>query len=230
MRSNLRLAATTAARSAAVVILAGVVLIGFRAFLNGIFDHTWTFDWFASAKISAVVGGICFCILFLSVLVKLSAFGPAQAILKSAASDVDGKNRLEGFVAMEYCGPMLMLNRTFIVFIAPDGLYGWKVKGTVTNGDPKYFLPYEKMLDDQALTHSLQAVRRLANLKGGFVIPRSQISNAEINYRKKYGMAGIPHTGRIRLRLSSRDERELILLGTVDPERIRQLILSGTAT
>ncbi len=44
------------------------------------------------------------------------------------------------------------------------------------------------MLSDPDLMHSREAVQKLADLNGGFVIPRSEILTAEIIYGKKWGM------------------------------------------
>ena len=124
---------------------------------------------------------------------------------------------------MEYYG--LILNRTLVAFISPEALYGWKAEKIVTNSDSKYFQPYVEMLNDPALMHNREEVHKLAGLRGGFVIPRSQILGAELIPEKKWGMGGIPHTGRIRLRLASGTTREFILLGSVDAQRIQQQIL-----
>src|ERR1700676_3288308 len=62
---------------------------------------------------------------------------------------------------------------------------------------PDYFREYANLLNDPKLMNDVAAVRTLANLKGGFFIPRSEISSAEIVPKQKEGMAGIHHTGRI---------------------------------
>jgi hypothetical protein len=134
------------------------------------------------------------------------------------------KTELSGFVAMEYFA--LILNRTFVVFIAQDGLYGWKAVGTIPAGVPQYFQDYAKMLDDPKLINDISAVRSLAKLKGGFFIPRPEIATVEIVSEQKSGMGGIPHSGRILIYLASGSKREFILLGRVDAGRIQRLILS----
>ena len=134
------------------------------------------------------------------------------------------KTDLSGFVAMEYYA--LILNRTFVVFIAPDRLYGWRASGPVGPRAPLYFDFYAKMLDDPELMKDMAAVQELAKLKGGFVIPRPEICSVEVIPKQKPGMGGIPHSGRILIHLVSGGKREFILLGMVDAERIRQLILS----
>jgi hypothetical protein len=136
------------------------------------------------------------------------------------------KTALSGFLVMEYYA--LILNRTFIVFIAPDGLYGWKVHGIVAAGAARdYFQDYAKSLDDPKLMNDVTAARDLAKLKGGFFIPRSEIASVEIVPKQKEGMAGIYHTGRILIHFASGKKREFILLGQkIDTERIKRLILA----
>ena len=132
-------------------------------------------------------------------------------------------SQLSGFVAMEYYA--LMLNRTFVVFVSPDGLYGWKAAGVVPAGVRDYFKPLSEMLKDPKVMHDIVAVRKLAGLKGGFFIPRSEISSAEFIAKPKSGMGGIPHSGRILVSLISGKTREFILLGKVDGVQIQHLIL-----
>lgn len=87
---------------------------------------------------------------------------------------------------MEYFG--LILNRTFVIFVTPEALYGWKGRGPVTNMRSMYFPPYAQLLDNLALMHNREAIQKLASLKGGFVIPRSQVLGVELVGRKKWGM------------------------------------------
>lgn len=132
-----------------------------------------------------------------------------------------------GFVAMEYYA--LILNRTFVVFIAPDGLYGWKAQGPVAADSPSYFNPYARMLEDLDLMQDLNAVRELANLRGGFVIPRSEIASVEAIHRKKWGLGKIPHSGRAVIHFVHGGRREFILLGNVNVGGTREAILSSNA-
>lgn len=213
VRSTVRLCA---------IILVAIVL---RVAIRGLFEGKWAFDWSGAADFIATVAAISFCIQVPYTLYKLSAAAPAEAILASLPSSSASKTEFAGFVAMEYYA--LILNRTFVVFIAPEALYGWKVRGPVTNMQPTYFQTYAKIITDPALMHNREAVQKLAELKGGFVIPRSQIMGVEIIRGKKWGMGGIPHTGRIQVRLASGSTREFILLGNVDAERVQQEILAG---
>lgn len=131
---------------------------------------------------------------------------------------------VSGFVAMEYYAGIL--NRTFVIFVAREGLYGWKAAGPVPAGDPQYFLPLTKVLEDPKIMQDVVAVRELSKRKGGFFIPRSEIKSAEAIAKQKWGMGGIPHTGRILVHFVSGDRREFILLGRVDADRIRRAMLS----
>ncbi len=106
-----------------------------------------------------------------------------------------------------------------------EGLYGWKAEGIVTASRPMYFQPYADMLEDPELMRDREAIRRLSQLKGGFFIPRSDVVAADVIYAHKWGMAGIPHSGRVRLRMASAKSREFILLGSVSVDSIQQRIL-----
>ena len=211
-------------RSAVVIAVTILVVTLARAALDGWTSGGRQLNWQRSLGFAAVFGLLWFCAYFAFGLLAFRAEAPAAEILDHVSSDGAAEEKLSGFVAMEYYG--LILNRTFVVFIALDGLYGWKVVGAVPAGMPRYFEPYAKMLDDTELMHDLAAVRKLAELKGGFFIPRSEISSVEVVPKQKAGMAGIPHTGRIRVHFASGGKREFILLGTVDATPIARSISS----
>jgi hypothetical protein len=130
---------------------------------------------------------------------------------------------ISGFVAMEYYA--LILNRTFVVFITPEGLYGWKAVGPVTNSDRAYFEPLVKMLSDPETMPDIDEIRKLSRRGGGFFFPRATIQSAEVIYKPKWGMGGIPHCGRIRVLTTSGQSREFILLGSVDARALQKQIL-----
>jgi hypothetical protein len=133
------------------------------------------------------------------------------------------KSPLSGFVAMEYF--WLILNRTYVVFIAPEGLYGWKVRGPVTNADRTFYEPYQEMLKDDEFMRDWQAIEKLSRLRGGFVIERMAIVSVEYNERQKWGMGGIPHSGRINVKLSDGKTREFILLGfAIGDELVNRMV------
>lgn len=223
--SKFRPAAAISARTALVFAAGVFVLALVRVVLNGLFDGKWGFNWRYAAAFCAIFGAIFFCVQFAYTFFRLCAAVPAETILASVASGVAGKSGFSGFVAMEYYA--LILNRTFVVFIAPDALYGWKARGIITNLRPMYFQEYAQILNDRALMCNRDAIQKLAALKGGFVIPRSQILNVELIRRNKWGMGGIPQSGLIHIRLASGITREFILLGNVEAELIQQEILSG---
>ena len=109
-------------------------------------------------------------------------------------------------------------------------LYGWKFKGPVSAARPLFYEPFQKMLDDPELMRDRGAVEDLAKLKGGFFIPGSEIAYVEATDRSKWGMGGIPHSGRIRIGLTTGKWREFILLGSVSPEMIRDRVQSSAAS
>lgn len=137
------------------------------------------------------------------------------------------KTQPTGFVGMQYYA--LILNRTFVVFISPEGIYGWKVVGIVAAGRGafRYFEPYQQMLDDPSQMPSQEEICRLSSLRGGFFISRSSIVAVEFNPKRKWGMGGIPHSGRLEVKHASGRTAEFILLGKVDGGAIRQAVLSG---
>jgi hypothetical protein len=128
---------------------------------------------------------------------------------------------------MEYYG--LILNRTYVVFAVQDGLYGWKAKGPVSAGRPRFYEPYQEMLDDPELMRDRGAIQDLSKLSGGFFIRSEDISYVEVTDKRKWGMGSIPHSGRIRIGLTTGRSREFILLGSVSPEAIRDRILLASA-
>ena len=192
---------------------------------EALFQRTLHFSWGMLVALPVVFGVLLFCGHLSYSFLRLYNDAPATAVLDKLSSPVGVATKLSGFVAMEYY--TLILNRTYVVFVALDGLYGWKVRGPVTNWNPLYFQRYAAILNDPKLMHNHDAIEKLANLRGGFVVPRSEIASAEIIYKAKWGMGGIPHAGRIRIRFASGSSREFILLGSVSLERIREEILSG---
>src|SRR5579862_7929109 len=212
--SKIREAATIAALTAVGIAVSAFAILVVRAIINRLFEGEWGFDWRFVAISVGIFGAAGFCVQFVYTFFKLRADARSAAILGSSPSVGGTRPAFVCFVAMEYY--WLILNRTFVVIISPDALYGWKAEVVVSNWDKKYFQPYMEMLSDPNLIHSCETAAKLADLDGGFIIPRSEILSAEIIYGKKWGMGGIPHSGRIRLRLVSGAAREFILLGSVD--------------
>jgi hypothetical protein len=221
--STLRSSANIAARSGLIFAAITFLLAIVRIVLRGVLDGQWHTNWLELFKIIGTIAAGLTAVIFLYTYVRLRASAPAEEILKQEPSFIDERvPPLSGFVAMEYYA--LILNRTFVVFSSPEGLYGWKAEGAVTASRTMYFQPYAEMLEDPALMRNREAVRRLSNLKGGFFIPRSDIVSVDVIHRHKWGMGGIPHSGQIKIHLSSGKSRKFILLGSVSPESIQQRI------
>jgi hypothetical protein len=130
-----------------------------------------------------------------------------------------------GFVAMEYFA--LILNRSFVVFITPEGLRGWKFCGPVGNRDSLYFKSVEEMLDDPEVEPASRDFEEWMSERPGFFIPRKQIVSADFVPTKKWGMGSIPHSGKLYVQLTENRKREFILLGNADGEYLREAIISG---
>jgi hypothetical protein len=126
---------------------------------------------------------------------------------------------------MEYFAGIL--NRTFVVFVAPEGLYGWKAAGPVTNADRKFFEPLQEMAADPEMACDLPAIRKLAALRGGFFYSRAEIASVSSDDRGQWGMGGIPSSGHVHVRLVSGKRRDFILLGDAIPDEVRDRITGG---
>jgi hypothetical protein len=220
---SLRSAAITA-----LIVAGGIAAVSVvRLVSNGVFDGNWQANWTQTVELAAALGLAWFVAFFFYIYSSISADLPAEEILSQEPSPSSRhETPLTGFVAMEYYG--LILNRTYLVFVGPEGLYGWKAEGVVSGEQPLYFQPYAEMLDDPEMMRDRDAIRKLSELKGGFFIPRSAIVSAEIVDKQKWGMNKIPHCGRIRIGLATGKSREFILLGNVYPKSIQESILAGT--
>jgi hypothetical protein len=186
--SQFRLSAAVAGRAGLVMIATVLIL---RAVSIGIRGRG-VLNWKASLTLALIFGAVSFCILFVSTLNKLRHAAPVNAILTDAQPNAAKSGiPISGFVAMQYYA--LILNRTFVVFTLPEGIYGWKVAGIVAAGPgaSRYFEPYKQMLEDPSQMPSLEAIRKLSNLPGGFFISRSSIAGVEFNPKPKWGMGGI---------------------------------------
>ncbi|HSY35455.1 MAG TPA: hypothetical protein VK814_06875 [Acidobacteriaceae bacterium] len=226
---NARFALAISARSALITFSAVVAAQLAKALINDLFDGKWDkADWKFILAISGFAGGVVFIWVFVSAYVSMRAAAPADAILdREPGISTNPKEVMSGFVGMEYYG--LILNRTYLVFAAPGGLYGWKVEGPVSNARPLFYEPYQKMLDDPELIRGRGAVEDLAKLKGGFFIPDLEIASVIASDKSKWGMGGIPHSGRIRVNLTNGKWREFILLGSVNPDAIQESIVASAS-
>lgn len=227
-RDDVLLAITTAGRSALITFCVVFAAQLAKIFVNDLFDQKWRVDWKFTLVISGLTGAVVLIWTFVSGYTSIRRTAPADAILgRAPAVSTNPEAAMAGFVGMEYYG--LILNRTYLVFAAPGGLYGWKVEGPVSNAHPQFYEPYQKMLDDPELMRDSRAIEDLAKLKGSFMIPSSEISHVVASDESKWGMGGIRHSGRIRIDMTNGKWREFILLGSVGPETIKNRIIASAS-
>lgn len=182
-------------------------------------------DWKLELRFSLFTGLASFVSLFIFNLVAAIRTQPALDILSTRFIRTDLTDPpFSGFVAAEYY--WLVMNRTYLIFITPDGLYGWQAQGPFAASNRTYFEPYRRILDDEEFMRDRIAIKKLSELRGGFFLDRSEIASIVSDDRCEWGLAGIPHSGRIRLRLISGESREFIILGAAHPYRVRDKIAS----
>lgn len=144
------------------------------------------FDWNVTLRFSLFLGVVSFIALFVWNQVAVAHAQPAVDILTEGVSSADPATPpMFGFVAMEYY--WLVMNRTYVIFIAPEGLYGWLAQGSVAASDRTYFEPYQRMLLDERLMRNHTAIQKLSLLPGGFFFAQSEIASIADDDRKKWG-------------------------------------------
>jgi len=134
------------------------------------------------------------------------------------------------FVAMEYY--LLMLNRTFLIVVDKEFLFGIKVNGLISIeagddpiakslsramavrgnlGDPNSYIKakYIKQIEDIDLT----GPDFLKVNKSNFRIRLSDIEKVFYDPKKKWGMGYYPHDGKVYIKMKSKKKREFIILG-----------------
>lgn len=121
-----------------------------------------------------------------------------------------------------------MLNRSFVVFTYPEGLYGWKFSGLVSTRTPLFFVPFEECTTQADKSPETEEFQLLMKESESFSIPRSEIVSVDYVATAKWGMGNVPHSGKLYVRLNSGKSRELILLGSQNGEAVRAAVLSGT--
>jgi Zn-dependent protease with chaperone function len=132
--------------------------------------------------------------------------------------------RQAGFAAMEYYG--LILNRSFLVYVCSEGLYGMKFRGLVTSNETRYFDPALDLLDDPWFMPGTDAFQKaMKESRASFFIRRAEIADVEFDSSPKWGMGRIPHAGKLKIRLRSGKRREFILLGEAYGDGIQRFIL-----
>ncbi len=196
-----------------------------RPALNALSGKHLHMEWAGALGFSAAFGVLWFVVMFLYFFVSLTLRAPTEEILRHEPTAEElVASPLCGFVAMEYY--YLILNRTYLVFSAPEGLFGWKVCGPVSNANRLYFEPFAEMLNDPRFMRDKMGIQKLSKLRGGFFIPRSEIASVKINDKQKWGMGGVPHSGRILVRSTSGKTREFVLLGSVYSASIQEMIVN----
>jgi hypothetical protein len=224
--SRLAGSAKNAGKIALIIFSCSLSAFLFRWGIYWLFGDKSSLDWALAIKICVASGAIWFTVFFTWNLVSLTLRKPLLDILDEETPESNlEKTPLSGFVAMEYF--WLILNRTYVVFIAREGLYGWRAEGPRASSDPSYFEPYQEMVDDKDFMRDRRAIEKFSRLAGGFFLDRSTISSIQVIDRQKWGMGGIPHTGRIRVNLNTGKSREFILLGSVNPDGIRDKIATA---
>jgi hypothetical protein len=226
-QSKIARCAKNAALTALIVLASTLIVSISRPLIGMVFGGRFRFDWVLSLKLSFAFSFAWFLFFFFWNLIAAVRAQPVFEILEEAASESDRRQpALFGFVAMEYF--WLILNRTFVIFVTLDGLYGWRARGPVSNSNPRYFETYQEMLKGEEFTRDRRAIQKLSRLAGGFLIDWSQVVSIEADDRQKWGMGGIPHSGRVHVRLKSGKSREFILLGSdAIPEIVRDKMVSA---
>jgi hypothetical protein len=151
--------------------------------------------------------------------------GSELSVTKSLAQITDGTWT---FVAMQYY--FGILNRTYLVFVTDRIICGAKVKGLTSAPrapDARWKDPLFYVSPDLASRYACMVVGSdefLASCRANFRITKSEIRDVEFSQKSKWGMATVPYSGRIFLRMKSGKSIELILLGDQDGNRIRDRV------
>lgn len=217
--------AKAAARIATIILIGMIGFSLLRALFSPAEPGKPHFDWSLSLRFSFLIATVSFIALFVWNQATAAHAQPAVDILAEGISSVDPtRPPMFGFIAMEYY--WLVMNRTYVIFIAPEGLYGWLAQGPVTASNRTYFEPYQRMLLDEHFIRNHTAIQKLSSLPGGFFFGRSEIASVADDDRKRWGSSGLPHTGTIRVCLVSGITREFIVLGNMHTGRITHKIAS----
>jgi heat shock protein HtpX len=131
-----------------------------------------------------------------------------------------------GFIAMSYY--RLILNRTFRVTVTDRHVCGARVRGLLSapatvgpqHSDPEFYVHPALARRYDGVDPESDAF--LAIDPVNFRIPRETILRVERITRRKWGLGGLPSSGRLVLHLQGGGRRELILLGVQDAEAIER--------
>lgn len=150
----------------------------------------------------------------------LPAFAPKQGEVQAVFN-----HRQPGFVAMEYYA--LILNRSFVIYAAPDGLYGMKFMGLMMDSkQPRFFEGAEQLLDNPWFVPGSEGFEKsMKESKANFVIPYEEVVDATFDATLKWGMGAIQHSGKLRLKFRNGKKREFVLFGNAYGDGIRRVIL-----
>jgi len=148
--------------------------------------------------------------------------------IPSAPSDIHAE---WSFIAMQYY--WLIVNRTFEVFVTRSMICGARVRGVIASPEgtePQQHDPQQYVsarLRRRYDSVNPESSEFLALDRANFQIPRSRISSIEF-FPRKWGMGGVPYSGRLVLSDPSNSKCELILLGTQDAgliaTRLREIV------
>ena len=127
---------------------------------------------------------------------------------------------------MSYYG--LILNRTFQVIVTDRHVCGGRVRGLLSapasvgpqHSDPQFYV--HPALAGRYDGVDPESDAFLAIDRANFRVPRETILRVERITRRKWGLGGLPSSGRIVLHLDGGHRRELILLGQQDAEAIER--------
>ena len=152
----------------------------------------------------------------------LPVFAPRQ---KETQAVFD--HRQPGFAAIEYYA--LIWNRSFLVYAAPNALYGIKFLGLLgSTKQPRYFEEAEKLLDNPWFVPGAEGFEEsMKTSRANFVIPYSTIRDVTFDGTLKWGMGDVEHSGKLKLHMESGKTRTFVLLGHAYGEGIRRVILNA---
>lgn len=151
------------------------------------------------------------------------------------------------FVAMEYY--WLMLNRTFLIVIQDDFLFGIKVNGLVSidagaNPLARQLIQPMVVRGDLENPYSYIKPRFITKMEdidlvgsdflevdnANFRIKTSDIDKVTFNPTKKWGMGYYPHDGKVYVTTKNKEKREFIILGQQSGNLICNLIRQKAAS
>jgi len=149
----------------------------------------------------------------------MPAFAPKSEAIRSTFG-----HRQAGFAAIEFRS--VFRNRSFLVFVASEGLYGMKFSDSVRTPDLRYFEEPAKVFEDPwFVPGNPEFHEAMKESRNNFFLPANEIAAVEFDATPRWGMGAIPHVGKLRVRLTSGRARELVVLGEVDGDGVRRVIL-----